>query len=99
MNIGQILRVTRKRADLTQEDMSCLINISRSSISKIERNEMSLQTEDFIRWMQVIQSRFPNTTTVEASIAVVNGVDLVVLIDMLTKFVGLIVGSGFKWMF
>lgn len=91
MNIGYILRATRKRVGLTQEDMAPLVNISRSSISKIERNEMSLQTEDFIRWMQVIQARFPNTTTVEASIAVVNGVDLVVLVDMLTKFVGLFI--------
>lgn len=92
MNIGHLLRVTRKEADLTQEDMAHLVNISRSSISKIERNEMPLQTEDFIRWMQVIQSKLPNTTTVEASIFLINGVDLYVLVDMLTQFVGLFIG-------
>lgn len=91
MNIGQILRVTRKEADLTQEDMAHLINISRSSISKLERNEMSLQTEDFIRWMQVVQSRLSNTTSLEASIALINGVDITLLVDMLTKFVGVFI--------
>lgn len=91
MNIGNILRQTRKQADLTQEDMAYSINISRSSISKIERNEMSLQTEDFIRWMQVIQSRLPNTTTLEAGITLINGVDIAILVDMLTQFVGMFI--------
>lgn len=91
MNIGNILRQTRKQADLTQEDMAYSINISRSSISKIERNEMSLQTEDFIRWMQVIQTRLPNTTTLEAGITLINGVDIAVLVDMLTQFVGMFI--------
>lgn len=91
MNIGQILRLTRKRADLTQEDMEYLVDISRSSISKIERNEMSLQTEDFIKWMQVIQMRLSNTTAIEAGITLVNGVDIAVLVDMLTQFVGMFI--------
>lgn len=91
MNIGRILRLTRRNVDLTQEDMAYLTNISRSTISKLERNEMSLQTEDFIRWMQVIQSRLPSTTTVEAGITVVNGVDIAMLVDMLTQFVGMFV--------
>lgn len=94
MNIGQILRKTRKQADLTQEDMAYSINISRSSISKMERNEMSLQTEDFIRWMQVIQSKLSNTTTIEAGITgitLINGVDIAVLVDMLTQFVGMFI--------
>lgn len=97
MNIGNILRETRKEADLTQEDMSYLVNISRSSISKIERNEMSLQTEDFIRWMQAIQAkvnekaRVPNTTSVEAGVTLINGVDIAALSDMLTQFVGLFI--------
>lgn len=94
MNIGQVLKVLRRRADLTQEDIAHAVNISRSSISKIERNEMSLQVEDFIRWMQVIQSRLPNTTTIEAGITgitLINGVDIAVLVDMLTQFVGMFI--------
>lgn len=91
MNIGHILRQTRKQADLTQEDMAHLINISRSSISKIERNEMALQTEDFIRWMQVVQAKMSNTTTLEMGITLINGVDIAVLVDMLTQFVGMFI--------
>lgn len=91
MDVGKNLKLTRKNADLTQEDMAQSLNIARSSISKIERNEMSLQIEDFIRWMQVIQSRLPNTTTVEAGFTVVNGVDVTTLADMLTQFVGMFI--------
>lgn len=91
MNIGRILRLTRRNVDLTQEDMAYLTNISRSTISKLERNEMSLQTEDFIRWMQVIQSRLSNTTAVEVGVTFVNGVDIAMMVDMLTRFVGMFV--------
>lgn len=88
MNVGQLLRTTRKSAGLTQEDMSPLVNISRSTISKIERNEMTLATEDFIRWMQVIQVKTMNTMPLEVGFLLINGVDLHLLVDMLTKVVG-----------
>ncbi|MDW0112240.1 helix-turn-helix transcriptional regulator [Sporosarcina saromensis] len=91
MNIGQLLRASRKSAGLTQEDMSPLVNISRSTISKIERNEMTLATEDFIRWLQVIQvktaMRTSNTAPLEVGILLINGVDLHMLSDMLTQVV------------
>lgn len=89
MNVGQLLRSTRKSAGLTQEDMSPLVHISRSTISKVERNEMTLATEDFVRWLQVIQVRMANnTSTIEAGLYLVNGVDVNLLTDMLTKVVG-----------
>ena len=95
MNIGPLLRETRNRAGLTQEAMSPLVNISRSTISKVERNEMPIQMEDFIRWLQVIQLRMPNTTPIEAGITVVNGVDVLLLTDMLTQLVGGIIACMF----
>ncbi len=89
MNVGQLLRSTRKSAGLTQEDMSPLVHISRSTISKVERNEMTLATEDFVRWLQVIQVRMAtNTSTIEAGLYLINGVDINLLTDMLTKVVG-----------
>lgn len=91
MNIGRVLRTARRRADLTQEDLSFELNIARSTISKIERNEMVPQTEDFIRWMQVVQIKLSNTTAIEAGITLVNGVDVAVLVDMLTQFVGMFI--------
>lgn len=89
MNVGQLLRSTRKSAGLTQEDMSPLVHISRSTISKVERNEMTLATEDFVRWLQVIQVRMANnTSTIEAGLYLINGVDINLMTDMLTKVVG-----------
>lgn len=88
MNVGQLLRATRKSAALTQEEMSPLVNISRSTISKVERNEMTLSTEDFIRWLQVIQIKLSNTTHVEAGLLLINGVDIYLLVELLTKAVG-----------
>lgn len=92
MNIGQLLKETRDRIDLTQEEMSPLVFISRSTISKLERNEMPIETLDFIRWLQVVQSKLQisNTTPLEAGITFINGVDIVVLTEMLTQVV-----SGF----
>ena len=93
MNIGQVLRTARKRADLTQEEMSFELNISRSTISKLERNDMAIQTEDFIRWIQVVQARLANTTAIEAGLTIVNGIDINVLTEMLNTFVGLMIGG------
>lgn len=93
MNIGQVLRTARKRADLTQEEMSFELNISRSTISKLERNDMPIQTEDFIRWMQVVQVRLSNTTAIEAGLTIINGIDINALAEMLNTFVGLMIGG------
>lgn len=88
MNVGRLLRSSRKRAGLTQEDMSVLVSISRSSISKLERNEMTLPTEDFIRWLQAIRGRLAaDTTVIETSLYIINGVDINLLVDLLTKAV------------
>lgn len=88
MDVGRLLRSTRKSAGLTQEELSPLVNISRSTISKVERNEMTLATEDFIRWLQIAHVRLTNTTPIEAGLLIIHGVDLAVLVDMLTKAVG-----------
>ena len=91
MNFGTVLKTTRKAVDLTQEQMAPLVNISRSTISKLERDEMPLKAEDLIRWLQVVQSRIRvsgNTTPIEAGISLVQGVDIVALSQMLTTLVG-----------
>lgn len=92
MNIGETLRTARKRAELTQEEMSFELDMARSTISKLERNDMRIQMEDFIRWIQVVQSRM-NTTAVEASVTVINGIDINALAEMLNTFVGLMIGG------
>jgi len=91
MNFGAVLKATRKSVKLTQEEIAPLVQISRSTISKLERDEMSLKAEDLIRWLQVIQSRTRmsgNTTPLEAGISLIHGVDIVALSQMLTNLVG-----------
>ena len=87
MGFGFVLKATRKAADLTQEQIAPLVNISRSTISKLERGEMVLKAEDLINWLQVVQTRL-NTTPIEAGITLINGVDIVTLTEMLTQVVG-----------
>ena len=91
MDIG-FLRETRERADLTQEEMAPLMQVSRSTITKLERGDRALKFDDCIRWLQVVVSRIntSNTTPLEAGITYINGVDIVQLAEMLTQVV-----SGF----
>lgn len=92
MNLGAFLRETRKSINLTQEEIAPLVHISRPTVSKLENGERALKAEDLINWLQVVQSRVntSNTTPLEAGITFVNGVDIVVLTEMLTQAV-----SGF----
>lgn len=90
MNFGTTLRATRKAIKLSQEQMAPLVDISRSTISKLERNEMPLQSDDLLRWLQVVQSRLQaqSATPLEVGMTLINGVDVVALTQMLTTFVG-----------
>ena len=92
MEFGGLLKSTRKAGDLTQEEIAPLVNISRSTISKLERGDMPLKAEDLIRWLQVVQAKVntSNTTPLEAGITLINGVDIGHLTEMLTQAV-----SGF----
>lgn len=91
MSLGVFLKESRKSADLTQEEMAHLAHFSRPTISKLESGDRSLKVDDLLRWLQVIQARLPagaGTTSIEAGLAIVNGVDIVLLADMLSKVVG-----------
>lgn len=93
MKFGPLLRQTRKGVGLTQEAMAEEIHIARSTISKLERDEMSLSAEDLLRWLQIIKARIQpgvmgSTTPLEVGIAFVQGVDIIALTDMLTRIVG-----------
>lgn len=93
MKFGPLLRQTRKGVGLTQEAMAEEIHIARSTISKLERDEMSLSAEDLLRWLQIIKARIKpsamsSTTPLEVGIAFVQGVDIIALTDMLTRIVG-----------
>lgn len=84
MKIGQVLKKARVGAGLSQEELAPLMFLPRSTISKVENDKMELKVADFIRWLQVTQLH----DVAAASTAVVCGVDLVALTQMLTTLVG-----------
>lgn len=106
MKFGWLLRQTRKGVGLTQEAMAEEIHIARSTISKLERDEMTLSAEDLVRWLQIIKEQMiknrmrlgmQSTTSLEIGAAIapiVQGVDLIALTDMLTRIVGGFINLG-----
>lgn len=91
MNFGALLKATRKAVDLTQEQIAPLVHISRTSISKLERGDMPLKADDLVKWLQVVGARMQVSNPalpIEAGIALVHGVDILALTEMLTKVVG-----------
>lgn len=97
MKFGWLLRKTRVGVGLTQEAMAEEIHIARSTISKLERDEMTLSAEDLVRWLQIIKSRISlptSTAPIEMGIALVQGVDILALTEMLTRLVGGFINLG-----
>lgn len=91
MDFGSILRKMRKEAGMSQEDMSEELHIARSSISKLERNQLELKAVDLFSWMNTTQS-----TEIIAALAL--GIDVTLLqqaLEMIssTSLVGLILGG------
>ena len=89
MDLGAFLRETRKQADLTQEEIAPLVNVSRPTVSKLENGDRALKAEDLINWLQVVQTKVntSNTTPLEVGLTIINGVDIGQLADMLTQAV------------
>ena len=89
MDIG-FLRETRKRADLSQEQMAPLMDLSRTAITKLEKGDRALKFDEGIKWMQIVGARIQatGTTSLELGVAMVNGVDILALAQTLTQFVG-----------
>ncbi|MEK4712287.1 helix-turn-helix domain-containing protein [Sporosarcina sp. FSL K6-5500] len=87
---GAVLKETRKRVKLTQDEIAPLIQTSRPTVSKLENGDRAVKLDDFIKWLQVVQSKLQVTNTMPADlgVALVNGVDVIQLTQMLTQFVG-----------
>ncbi len=89
MELGTVLKQMRKDAGLSQEAISEELHIARSSISKLERDQLELRAFDLIRWANVTQSQ-------EVLAAMVLGLDVTVLqqaLDTVATTVGLILGG------
>lgn len=97
MNVS-FLRASREEANLTQEEIAPLLQMSRSTVSKLENGERVLKAEDLLKWLQVVQQRLHNTTPIEVGITLINGVDIVAITDMLTTLAGGIINLFGGWL-
>lgn len=59
MNIGENVRLARKRLGLSQTDLSNLVNLSRATIVNIEKNRHNLNSDKIQEFSKVL-STTPN---------------------------------------
>lgn len=57
MEFGSILRRMRKGADMSQEDIAEKLHIARSSISKLETNQLELRASDLFSWAKATENQ------------------------------------------
>lgn len=81
MKFGPMLREARIKAGFSQEEIAPLLFLPRSSISKIENDKVELKARDLIRWFQVTQAP-------EIAAALLCGVDVAVVSQLLTTLIG-----------
>ncbi|MEK4403493.1 helix-turn-helix transcriptional regulator [Sporosarcina sp. FSL K6-6792] len=81
MDFGTVLRKARIGAGLSQEEMAPQMFMPRSTISKLENDKMELKASDLIRWFQVTQ-------VPEAAVALICGVDVVAVTQLITTLLG-----------
>ncbi len=55
LRLGQRLAYIRNDRQLTQSEMSDLLGVSQSAYSRIERNEVSVDIEDLMRFSRILQ--------------------------------------------
>ena len=85
MEFGSVLRKMRNQAGYSQEELAEEMHIARSSISKLERNQLELRASDFARWASV-------TGAYDVMLAALCSLDIAVvqqILDSATTLVGL----------
>ena len=53
MEFGIVLRMMRKSAGMTQEDMAEEMHVSRSTVAKLETDRVELKAVDLINWCRI----------------------------------------------
>ncbi|QKS71940.1 helix-turn-helix domain-containing protein [Paenalkalicoccus suaedae] len=69
MQFGSLLRKTRKASGFSQEEVAEKLLVSRSTVSRLENDEIELKAVDLIRWFQVTQAP-------EITVALLVGLDV-----------------------
>ncbi|HLR43068.1 MAG TPA: helix-turn-helix transcriptional regulator [Pseudogracilibacillus sp.] len=91
MQFGTVLRKMRKNAGFSQEEMAEELHIARSSISKLERDQLELRASDMINWCNV-------TNAQEVLIAFLLGIDGVSVMQGLLE-TGQIIAGTIQYLF
>jgi len=79
VELGLVLRKCRLRAKMTQEQLAEKLHLARSSISKLENGKQVLEAQTMITWIQT-------TGATEIFVALISGVDMVSIMNMLFTF-------------
>lgn len=87
MNYGEILKVCRKRAGFSQEELGFKIGEDQASISRIEKDLKRLEVDTLLKWTNA-------TSAQEITIALMLGVDGLTIMTEILGVVGTTV-SGF----
>lgn len=62
---------------MSQEEMAAETHLSRSTVSRLENNQMEIKAVDLINWFQAAQAP-------EVAAAIICGVDVAVVTDLLS---------------
>lgn len=81
MTFGTILQKVRLEAGLSQEELAEKTFMSRSTVSRLENDKLKLTVQDAISWGQATQAT-------EVVAALICGVDLIALSQIVTTLVG-----------
>lgn len=87
MQFGPLLRKARKFAGLTQQDLAVELNMSRTSVSKLERDQLELKAADLFEWLRVTQAQ-------EMAALMLCGIDVATILQNFSQLLG-----GFIWIF
>lgn len=78
MEFEKALRFMRKRSGLSQEELAPRMFMSRANLSKVERGEVSMRAQDFLRWAR-------ETNSQDVVIALTCSVDISVAADIVAN--------------
>lgn len=81
MTAGSLLRLCRKKAKLSQEKLASILHINQSDVSKLEKNQKSIDILLFRDWTRA-------TNQVEAGIAFLYGVDPAAIMQTILQVTG-----------
>lgn len=88
---GKMLKLFRKKAKMTQEDIADELNITQSCVSKYESGRKVLDLSTFLKWINITNSEIP-------AAAMLFGMDTVNAVTQLMPMVPMFVGGLFNWM-